>query len=45
VHGRPLERDGRTIVPWFHPAAALYNQSLRATLLQDARKLGETLRA
>jgi DNA polymerase len=45
AHGRPVERDGRTIVPWFHPAAALHNQSLRATLVEDARRLGETLRA
>ena len=45
AHGRPVERDGRTIVPWFHPAAALHNQSLRATLHEDARRLGETLRA
>jgi uracil-DNA glycosylase len=44
AHGRPVERDGRLVVPWFHPAAALYNQSLRATLADDARRLGETLR-
>jgi uracil-DNA glycosylase len=44
AHGRPVERDGRLIVPWFHPAAALHNQSLRATLAEDAQKLGETLR-
>jgi DNA polymerase len=44
AHGRPVERDGRLIVPWFHPAAALYNQSLRETLAEDARKLGDTLR-
>ena len=44
AHGRPVEQDGRLVVPWFHPAAALYNQSLRATLAEDAQKLGETLR-
>ena len=44
AHGRPVERDGRTIVPWFHPAAALYDRSLRETLVEDARRLGETLR-
>jgi DNA polymerase len=44
AHGRPVERDGRLVVPWFHPAAALHNQSLRATLDEDARKLGDTLR-
>jgi DNA polymerase len=45
AHGRPVEQEGRTIVPWFHPAAALYNQALRATLLEDAERLAETLRA
>ena len=44
AHGRAFERDGRTIVPWFHPAAALHNQGLRATLHEDARALAETLR-
>ena len=45
AHGRPVERDGRLIVPWFHPAAALYDRSLQTTLAEDAQKLGETLRA
>jgi uracil-DNA glycosylase len=44
AHGRPVEQDGRLVVPWYHPAAALYNQSLRATLAEDAQKLAETLR-
>jgi DNA polymerase len=43
AHGRPFERDGRTIVPWYHPAAALHNQSLRTTLDEDARALGALL--
>jgi DNA polymerase len=45
AHGTAYERDGRTIVPWYHPAAAIYNRSLRDALLQDARRLGETLRS
>jgi len=47
AHGRPVEQGehGRTIVPWFHPAAAIYNRSLRESLHEDARRLGETLRA
>ena len=44
AHGRVFERDGRTIVPWYHPAAAIYNRSLRDALVEDARRLGETLR-
>ncbi|ELZ02637.1 uracil-DNA glycosylase [Natrialba asiatica] len=27
VHGREFEREGRTVVPSFHPAAALYDRS------------------
>ena len=45
AHGRAFERDGRTIMPWYHPAAAIYNRSLREALVEDARRLGETLRA
>jgi len=45
VHGQVVEHDGRTLFPMFHPAAALHNQSLRETLHEDARRLGETLRA
>ena len=44
VHGRPVEVDGRRLFPLYHPAAALHNQSLRATLEEDARRLGEHLR-
>jgi DNA polymerase len=42
-HGHVLERDGRTLFPMYHPAAALHNQSLRATLVEDARALREAL--
>jgi uracil-DNA glycosylase len=41
VHGRLL--DGR-LFPLYHPAAAMYNQTLRATLFDDARALGEAIR-
>ena len=43
AHGRALERDGRLIMPWYHPAAALHNQSLRETLQGDAQALGRLL--
>jgi DNA polymerase len=36
VHGRLL--DGR-LFPLYHPAAAMYNRSLRETLFSDAREL------
>lgn len=46
VHGRVLEGDGgRTLFPLYHPAAALHAQRLRETLFEDARALGDTVRA
>jgi DNA polymerase len=41
VHGTLV--DGR-LFPLYHPAAAMYNQTLRATLFEDARALGVLLR-
>jgi len=40
VHGAALTAGGRTLFPLYHPAAAMYNQSLRETLFADARALG-----
>jgi uracil-DNA glycosylase len=42
-HGRVLERSGRTLFPMYHPAAALHNPSLKATLVEDARALRAAL--
>jgi len=39
AHGAVLEAGGRRLFPLYHPAAALYNGSLRGTLLDDARAL------
>lgn len=41
IHGRPKESAGCFYVPMFHPAAALHQQSLRATIIEDFRKLPE----
>jgi uracil-DNA glycosylase family 4 len=41
VHGMLLEER---FFPLYHPAAAMYNQSLRATLFDDARALGSLVR-
>ena len=41
VHGQLL--DG-WLFPLYHPAAAMYNQTLKATLFEDARSLGDRLR-
>ena len=43
VHGTEITERGRTLFPLYHPAAALHNQSLRATLVEDARALGRAV--
>ena len=45
VHGRPLQHDGRTVLPLFHPAVAYHRQALRETLREDFQVLGILLRA
>lgn len=48
VHGQPqaVMLNGKSIIimPLFHPAAALYNGSLRQTLIDDFRKVPEVVR-
>jgi uracil-DNA glycosylase len=44
VHGTELVERGRALFPLYHPAAAMYNQTLRPTLFADARALGAALR-
>jgi uracil-DNA glycosylase family 4 len=39
IHGRAVQRDGRWIVPMYHPAAALRDGSLRAVMKQDFAQL------
>lgn len=39
VHGEPKRFKGRVFMPLFHPAAALYNGSLRQTLIDDFAKI------
>ncbi len=43
VHGTEITERGRTLFPLYHPAAALHNQSLRGTLVADARALRTAL--
>jgi uracil-DNA glycosylase len=45
AHGTVIETGTRTVFPMYHPAAAIYNRSLRETLSEDARKLAEALAA
>ncbi len=35
VHGQPKRYKGQVFLPLFHPAAALYNGSMRQTLIDD----------
>ena len=43
VHGTVVDGDP-ALFPLYHPAAAMYNQTLKATLFEDARALGDRLR-
>lgn len=43
VHGQPKRYKGQVYLPLFHPAAALYNGSMRATLMQDFAKIPSIL--
>ena len=45
VHGVPVEQDGITYVPLYHPAAALHQQSLQPVLVQDMERLRQFLQA
>lgn len=48
IHGQPtqimLESTSVVIVPLYHPAAALYNGSLRATLIEDFTQLPKLIK-
>jgi DNA polymerase len=35
VHGQPLKWEGYTLLPLYHPAAALYNGNMRSILIDD----------
>jgi uracil-DNA glycosylase family 4 len=45
VHGRLLIERDRALFPMYHPAAGLRSPPLRATLVEDARRLPEALKA
>jgi uracil-DNA glycosylase family 4 len=44
LRGRRHEVDGRAVLPIFHPAAALYDQSKRDVLLDDFKRLAVLLK-
>ena len=39
AHGEPKRYKGQVYLPLFHPAAALYNGSMRQTLIDDFVKI------
>lgn len=43
IHGQPIWVKGRLIVPMYHPAAALHQQSLRPILEKDFARLPELI--
>lgn len=43
IHGQPKRIESRLIVPMYHPAAALHNGSLKATIEEDFRRLPKFL--
>lgn len=44
VHGQPKRKNGRVYLPLFHPAAALYNGSMKQTLIEDFSKIPTILK-
>src|SRR5262249_3510301 len=45
IHGQPRRLEGRTIVPMYHPAAALHQERLRSLIVDDFKRLPEILQA
>src|SRR5216117_837369 len=45
VHGKPTSKGDVTILPMYHPAAALYDASLKEVLALDFKTLKELLEA
>lgn len=43
AHGRPLKRNNQVYLPLYHPAAALYNGSMRSVLTEDFNRIPKIL--
>lgn len=39
IHGQPKRKNGRVVVPLYHPAAALYSGNLRPVLFEDFARI------
>ncbi len=43
IHGQAVWRDGRLIVPMYHPAAALHQPKLRSVIMHDFAQLKDLI--
>jgi len=43
VHGQPLTWEGYTLLPLYHPAAALYNGNMRSVLTADFAEIAKLI--
>ena len=43
IHGQPRKMGRRTVVPMYHPAAALHQGSLRGAIEEDFDQLGKLI--
>ena len=41
MHGQPIKRNDQTFVVLYHPAAMIYNQKLKETMIDDFSKMKE----
>ena len=44
IHGIPIEKDGRIILPMYHPAAGLHNSTMMTQIVFDFEQLGKLIR-
>src|SRR3989338_5716394 len=44
VHGQPKRLGGQVYLPLFHPAAALYNSTMKQTLIDDFARIPDILK-
>lgn len=45
IHGQAVWREGRLIVPMYHPAAALHQPKLRSVIMHDFAQLKNLISA
>lgn len=43
IHGQPKRRNGKVVMPMYHPAAALYSGNLRPVLAADFQKIPKVI--